>query len=153
MNCVLHRFRHFFSHIRWKFTYPCISLVSPDLWILMCFTQEHCNIKKKKKPKDPVRFEPGAFMLRDKPFNNESWVFFFFIGPHIRREYWCSSQEAESREISISCKNLFLNRCKINMFLLNSFNKILSQQLTYDRFYISSKDLKSNFDHSCNKRY
>ena len=33
----------------------------------------------------------------------------FFIGPHIRREYWCSSQEAESREISISCKNLFLN--------------------------------------------
>ena len=42
----------------------------------------------------------------------------FFIGPHIRREYWCSSQEAESREISISCKNLFLNRCKINMFKL-----------------------------------
>ena len=35
----------------------------------------------------------------------------FFIGPHIRHEYWCSSQEAESREISISCKNLFLNRC------------------------------------------
>ena len=43
----------------------------------------------------------------------------FFIGPHIRREYWCSSQEAESREISISCKNLFLNRCKVNMFKLN----------------------------------
>ena len=43
----------------------------------------------------------------------------FFIGPHIRREYWCSSQEAESREISISCKNLFLNRCKINTFKLN----------------------------------
>ena len=40
----------------------------------------------------------------------------FFIGPHIWREYWCSSQEAESREISISCKNLFLNRCKINIF-------------------------------------
>ena len=38
----------------------------------------------------------------------------FFIGPHIRRRYWYSSQEAESREISISCKNLFLNRCKIN---------------------------------------
>ena len=32
-----------------------------------------------------------------------------------RREYWCSSQEAESREISISCKNLFLN----HMFKLN----------------------------------
>ena len=41
----------------------------------------------------------------------------FFIGPYIRREYWCSSQEAESREIrsSISCKNLFLNWCKINV--------------------------------------
>ena len=44
----------------------------------------------------------------------------FFSGPHIRHEYWCSSQEAESREISISCKNLFLNRCKINMFKLTS---------------------------------
>ena len=30
-----------------------------------------------------------------------------FIGLHVRREYWYSSQEAESREISISCKNLF----------------------------------------------
>ena len=29
-----------------------------------------------------------------------------------------SSQVAESKEISISCKNLFLNRCKINMFKL-----------------------------------
>ena len=37
----------------------------------------------------------------------------FFIGPHIQCEYWCSSQEAESREISISCKNLFLNQCEI----------------------------------------
>ena len=40
----------------------------------------------------------------------------FFIGPHIRRKYWCSSQEAASREISVSCKNLFLSRCNINMF-------------------------------------
>ena len=31
-----------------------------------------------------------------------SQVWDFFIGPHIRREYWCSSQEADSREISIS---------------------------------------------------
>ena len=46
----------------------------------------------------------------------------FFIGPHILREYWCSSQEAESTEISISCKNLFLNRCKINMFKLKIRN-------------------------------
>ena len=43
----------------------------------------------------------------------------FFISPHIRCEYWCSSQEAELREISISCKNLILNPCKINMFKLN----------------------------------
>ena len=34
-----------------------------------------------------------------------------FNGPHIQRKYWCSSQEAESRESSISCKNLFLNQC------------------------------------------
>ena len=31
----------------------------------------------------------------------------------------CSSQEAEFREISGSCKNLFLNHCKINKFKLN----------------------------------
>ena len=50
----------------------------------------------------------------------------FFIGPHVRREYWCSSQEAESREISIRGKNLFLNRCKINMFKLKLNKKIIS---------------------------
>ena len=38
--------------------------------------------------------------------------------PHIRREYSYSSQEAESRKIRISCMNLFLNRCKINIFKL-----------------------------------
>ena len=42
----------------------------------------------------------------------------FLIGPHIRREYRCSSQEPESREISTSCKNLFLNLCRINIFNL-----------------------------------
>ena len=37
-------------------------------------------------------------------------------------------KKAESREISVSCKNLFLNQCKINMFKLikllteNAFN-------------------------------
>ena len=56
----------------------------------------------------------------------------FFIGPHIRREYWCSSQEAESREISISCKNLFLNRCKINMFKV----KILSSGNGLSKIYL-----------------
>ena len=53
----------------------------------------------------------------------------FFIGPHIRREYWCSSQEAGSREISISCKNFFLNRCKINMFKLNAFSLVKAKIL------------------------
>ena len=42
----------------------------------------------------------------------------FSLAHTFRREYWCSSQEAESREISIRCKNFFLNRCKINMFKL-----------------------------------
>ena len=37
----------------------------------------------------------------------------------IRREHWCSSQESKSREISMSCKNLFLNRCEMNMFKIN----------------------------------
>ena len=32
-------------------------------------------------------------------------------------------QEAESREISIGCKNLFFNRCKMNMFNLLPDNK------------------------------
>ena len=43
-----------------------------------------------------------------------------FHWPNIRHEYWCGSQEAESREINISCKNLFLNRCgrSINIFKL-----------------------------------
>ena len=52
--------------------------------------------------------------------------------PVIGPEYWCSSQEAEPREISISCKNLFLNRCKINMFKLKtviwSLSCLLSKQ-------------------------
>ena len=34
----------------------------------------------------------------------------------IQHENWCSSQEAELREIRISCKNLLLKQCKINMF-------------------------------------
>ena len=57
----------------------------------------------------------------------------FFIGPHIRREYWCSSQEAESREISISCKNLFLNRCKINMFKLKAASKDMISKIWTNR--------------------
>ena len=59
----------------------------------------------------------------------------FFIGPHIRCEYWCSSQEAESREISISCKNLFLNRCEINMYKLKDHVLTeISYRCTYGRF-------------------
>ena len=37
------------------------------------------------------------------------------IGPHIQHKHWCSSQEAESREINICCTKLFLNQCKLNM--------------------------------------
>ena len=50
----------------------------------------------------------------------DSWERLFnfgtVIGPHIRCEYWCSFQEAESREISLSCKRLILIQCKINLF-------------------------------------
>ena len=56
----------------------------------------------------------------------------FYIGSHIQREYWCSYQDAESREISIRCKNLFLSRCKINMFKLTNFS------LLYARIQIDS---------------
>ena len=72
-----------------------------------------CGVRGREVERRPRNLEvlssiPGSgFQLWD-----------FLIGPHVRREYWCSSQEAESREISISCKNLFLNRCKINMFKL-----------------------------------
>ena len=27
-------------------------------------------------------------------------------------EHWCSSQDADSNEISLSCKKLWLDRCK-----------------------------------------
>ena len=50
-----------------------------------------------------------------------------FVDPHIRREYWCSSQEAESREISVSCKNFFLNQCEINMFKLVNYSLVESE--------------------------
>ena len=61
---------------------------------------------------------------RDVPSSSPgsgSQLWDFSLAHTFRREYWCSSQEAESREISISCKNLFLNRCKINMFKLNKY--------------------------------
>ena len=48
---------------------------------------------------------PGREVER-RPRNHEvpssSLNFEIFIGPHIRREYWCSSQETESKEISLS---------------------------------------------------
>ena len=33
----------------------------------------------------------------------------------LQRKSLCSAQEAELRETSISCKNLFLNQCQLNM--------------------------------------
>ena len=50
---------------------------------------------------------------------SECQLWDFSIGQHIRHEYRCTSHEAELKEISISCKNLFLNRFKINMLKLN----------------------------------
>ena len=46
-----------------------------------------------------------------------------FIGQQFCCEYWCSSQEAELREIGISCKNLIPIRCKIDtgMFKLKTY--------------------------------
>ena len=38
---------------------------------------------------------------------------------HWPTHYWCSSMKAKSRENRISCKNLFINRCKIDMFELS----------------------------------
>ena len=67
-----------------------------------------CEVERRPRSHEvPSSIHGRGFQLSD-----------FFICPHIWPEYWCSSQEAESREISISCKNLFLNRCKINMFKL-----------------------------------
>ena len=40
--------------------------------------------------------------------------FGIFVCPHLRREYWCISPEAQSREIRISCRTLFLHEYKIN---------------------------------------
>ena len=72
-----------------------------------------CGVRSREVERRPCNHEvpsssPGS--------GSQLWDFSL---AHTRREYWCSSQEAESREISISCKNLFLNRCKINMFKLN----------------------------------
>ena len=62
------------------------------------------GLEVERLPLDPVRFPGAAIDLGS------------FIGPHIRREYWWIFQEAESRGINLSCKNLFPNRCKINRF-------------------------------------
>ena len=78
----------------------------------------------------------------------------FFIGPHIRREYCCSSQEAESREISISCKNLFLNRCKINMFKLKlSFIDSIPVSRLRPVFTNHSKECSLSFSKICKLEY
>ena len=83
----------------------------------------------------------------------------FFIGPHIRHEYWCSSQEAESREISKSCKNLFLNRCKINMFkkkkIWSSLSKnCIGMNLHYEGHIMPHFDTLKiyNWEKHCEKR-
>ena len=83
--------------------------------------------------------------------------FGIFIGPHIRRKHWGSFQEAESREISRSCKNLFLNRCKINTFnpLLHrdSFRRIKTRQLLKTLWQKEKLLVTSNFSFSHNVFY
>ena len=65
--------------------------------------------------------------IEEQPYNRKVRV--RFPCPHIRHEYWCSSQEAESRDISISCMNLLLNRCKMNtcMFKLSKKSILVNQ--------------------------
>ena len=69
----------------------------------------------------------------------------FFIGSHIWCDYWCSSQEAESRDNSISCKNLFLNRCKINMFKLLKHYLNLTTSSLVSR-YVTSCECNSSIN-------
>ena len=65
-----------------------------------------------------VERRPHNLEVPSSSLGSESQLWDFSLAHTFRHGYWCSSQEAESREISISCKNLFLNRCKINMFKL-----------------------------------
>ena len=75
-----------------------------------------CGVRGREVDRQPCNHE----VLSSSP-GSGSQLLRFFIGPHIQSEYWCSSEEAETREITISYKNLFLNRCEINtcMFKLN----------------------------------
>ena len=80
---------------------------------LLLFINHLCGVRGHEVERWPRNHEvpsssPGSW----------SQLWDFSLAHTFRREYWCSFQEAKSREISISCKNLSLNRCKINMFKL-----------------------------------
>ena len=82
---------------------PARADVAPKL-----FTVRGCEVECRPRNHEVPSWSPGS--------GSQLWD--FSLAHTFRHEYWCSSQEAESREISISCKNLFLNRYKINMFKL-----------------------------------
>ena len=67
-----------------------------------------CQVERRPRNHEVPSSSPGS--------GSQLWN--FSLAHSFQCEYWCSSQEGESREIRISCKNLFLNRCKINMFKL-----------------------------------
>ena len=63
-----------------------------------------CGVRGREKERLPYNLK-----VRDR-FLGASVNFRIFISPYIQ------FPEARSRVISISCKNSFLNRCKINIF-------------------------------------
>ena len=97
---------HYFNHIFDTCSYP--NAWTKEVIVPLCGVRGRGVERRPRNLEIPSLIPGSGCQLRE-----------FFIGPHIRREYWCSSQEAESTEISISCKNLFLNRCKKNMFKTN----------------------------------
>ena len=77
-------------------------------------------------------------------------TFGIFIGPHSRREYWCSSKVEELIEISISYKTLLLNRCKINMFQLNTILDLSKLKAFADNIFSVAQMVQIFFDREDN---
>ena len=62
---------------------------------------DQCGIRGREEERQPHNHEVPRSIVRSR----------CRLGPcpPIRRVYFCSSQEAESKDISVSCKDLFLN--------------------------------------------
>ena len=73
-----------------------------------------CGVRGREVERRPCNHEVPS----SSP-GSESQLWDFSLAHTFGASTGVSSQEAESREISISCKILFLNRCKIYMFKLN----------------------------------